>query len=221
VAAIRAASHMWPVHPDPDHLKTLTIEIAPGDLDRLRMSGFSLCFAKQVVARDGSNGFNVIWHAGRDYLRSNTISWVPRYELFTAHHFVRHIHPDRGPSQPIEFGQQSIVDRHGIPRTAVGTPGVIDMIVLNEFGLIHVGLSQLTTTMAGAMMQLPIYLGPRALHLGPAHLRPTENILVWFERNVESSMTFSAQPPGAVEIDFTGIDTATLRFAGDDWTRQP
>jgi hypothetical protein len=218
--SIRAASHTWPVHPDPDHLKTLTVEIAPGDLDRLRMSGLSLCFAKRVVSSYGSNGFNMVWQANMDYVRSNTMSWAPQYELFVEGHFVDHINPHHIQGQPIEFGQQSIVDRHGNLGRAVADPGTTDMMILNEFGRIHLGLSQRATTIQGVSTQLPIYLSPRAIGTGLASLRPIENILVWFGRNAESS-TFSAPPAGGVGIDFTGIDAATVRFADDAWIHEP
>jgi hypothetical protein len=63
-------------------LKSVDIQIAPGDLETLKSSGYKLCFAKKV-----NDSYNVVWQSATGYLADNTFSWQPLYELFGSNDF--------------------------------------------------------------------------------------------------------------------------------------
>lgn len=75
--------------------------------------------------------------------------------------------------------------------------------------------------MGGAAVSTPIYVAQDQVVLGDVTLTPVEKILVWFEKDIETSTMFSDSKSGSIEIDLTLIDSATRLYTGGGWTTPP
>jgi hypothetical protein len=207
-----------------DAKKTVIIQIDPEDLRNLKQSGYRLCIAKQV----DSDPFNVIWQAYADYLPNNSFSWVPSFELFGCNVFA-----PKTPvkittnSVPIAFGQQSTLDSIGILSAAQTGGPATSFALINAYGLIHPGISQLSTGIDGRIKSTPIYVTVNPIVIGTARITPVDVVLVWFEQNVDTGMMFTIQPTTilvnassiAVRIDLTKTDTEARLYKAGRWQK--
>jgi hypothetical protein len=195
-------------------MKSVIIQIANADLELLRRNRYSLCFAKQM-----SDTFGVVWQSYPLYLSANEFSWTSSYQLFGAKTFS----PGHDATADtnlvgIALGQQSTLDATGSFEPAVqgGPPDSITM--LNDGGPIYPGLSGLSAGLDGVQRMTPIFVAPIAIATGRIGvLTPTENLLVWFQQDIDAGTIFSQPAPGALKIDLTGVDTATRCYQNGGW----
>lgn len=59
-------------------MKNITIKIGDQDLAFLKQNKYALCFS----CRDKDLGYDVICHAGMDYMTNTTISFADEYQIF-------------------------------------------------------------------------------------------------------------------------------------------
>jgi hypothetical protein len=195
--------------------KSVKIQIAAGDLTTLKQSGYKLCFAKRV----GTEAYNVVWQSYVNYLSNNTFSWTPQYQLFGSNSFQANVQVDVSTNVvTIGLGQQSVLDNAGLlgPATSGGPNTSITLV--NNYGAIHPGVSQLSTGIDGKVVSTPIYVATNQVVTGSTQLTPVETILVWFEQNVQTSTMFSDSRSQSVEIDLTVDNNATRLYSGGSWT---
>ena len=194
--------------------KTVTIEIAPGDLTLLKKSGYKLCFAKKV----GTADYNVVWQSYVAYLSNNEFSWTPLYQMFASNVFKENIQVKVSTNiVNIGLGQTSTLDEHGLLSPAITGGPDVSMTFVNEYAPIHPGINQLSTGIDGNQVSTPIYVAVDQVVTGKTVLTPVETILVWFEQNVQTSTMFSTSRSKAIEIDLTFENTAGRLYEGGQW----
>lgn len=194
--------------------KSVIIQIDTADLDELKKAGYMLCFAKKV----GDADFNVVWQSYTKYLVRNTFRWTPQYQLFGTNVFEDAVQVEASTNLvTIGLGEESVLSESGVLGAAKtgGPAGSINM--LNDYGSIHPGVNQLSTGIDGSVTSTPIYVAPKAMVSGEASLTPVERILVWFEQNIQTSTMFSDARSRSVEIDLTGVESATRLYKGQKW----
>lgn len=195
--------------------KTVTIQIAPGDLSNLKTADYKLCFAKKV----GEKEYNVIWQSFDKYLINNVFSWTPQYQLFGNNIFQDKILVQASTNAvTIQLGEMSLLDKNGYlnsPETG-GKPTALTM--KNEYGSIHPGVKQISTNnITGKMESTPIYVAVDEAMKGEITLTPVEKVLVWFEQNVQTSMMFSSAKTNSIEIDLTSENSAIRKYENEKW----
>ncbi|WP_095132621.1 hypothetical protein [Pseudomonas sp. Irchel s3h14] len=196
-------------------LKSVKIQIAAADLTLLKQSGYKLCFAKKV----GNEAYNVVWQSYVQYLSNSTFSWTPQYQLFGANSFQANVQVDVSTNLVnIGLGQQSILDNAGLLGSATSGGPDTSITLVNNYGAIHPGISQLSTGIDGKQISTPIYVASAQVVTGQTVLTPVETILVWFEQNVQTSTMFSTSRSQSVEIDLTFDNNATRLYSGGIWT---
>lgn len=194
--------------------KTVTIEIAPGDLTLLKKSGYKLCFAKKV----GTADYNVVWQSYVAYLSNNEFSWTPLYQLFASNLFKENVQVKVSTNiVNIGLGQTSTLDEHGLLSPAITGGPDTSMTFVNDYAPIHPGINQLSTGIDGNQVSTPIYVAVDPVVTGKTVLTPVETILVWFEQNVQTSTMFSTSRSKAIEIDLTFENTAGRLYEGGQW----
>lgn len=194
--------------------KTVTIEIAPGDLTLLKKSGYKLCFAKKV----GTADYNVVWQSYVAYLSNNEFSWTPLYQMFASNVFKENIQVKVSTNiVNIGLGQTSTLDEHGLLSPAITGGPDVSMTFVNEYAPIHPGINQLSTGIDGNQVSTPIYVAVDQVVTGKTVLTPVETILIWFEQNVQTSTMFSTSRSKAIEIDLTFENTAGRLYEGGQW----
>ncbi|AZO89782.1 hypothetical protein BOO88_12910 [Stutzerimonas stutzeri] len=194
--------------------KTVTIEIAAGDLTLLKKSGYKLCFAKKV----GDADYNVVWQSYDAYLSNNEFSWTPQYQMFASNLFKANVQVKVSTNiVNIGLGQTSTLDEHGLLSSAVTGGPNISMTFVNDYAPIHPGINQLSTGIDGNQVSTPIYVAVDQVVTGETVLTPVETILVWFEQNVQTSTMFSTSRSKAIEIDLTFDNTAGRLYEGGQW----
>jgi len=195
--------------------KSVKIQIASADLTLLKQSGYKLCFAKKV----GNEAYNVVWQSYVQYLSNSTFSWTPQYQLFGANSFQANVQVDVSTNLVnIGLGQQSILDNAGLLGSATSGGPDTSITLVNNYGAIHPGLSQLSTGIDGKQISTPIYVASAQVVTGQTVLTPVETILVWFEQNVQTSTMFSTSRSQSIEIDLTFDNSATRLYSGGSWT---
>lgn len=194
--------------------KQVTIEIEVDDLQMLRVGNYSLCIAKKV-----EGGYGVVWDASRQFNHTNQISWKSEFELFGVRKFGDGIPVNSGTNrQPVRLGEQCVLDANGrLGRASPGGPAT-EITLVNQYGPIHSGLSQLLDGIGGGQRMLPIHVAPRVSAIGQVGLTPTDTVLVWFEQNISTATMFSKARPKAVEIDLSRTNAATLRYRNGSWS---
>ncbi|WP_322616484.1 hypothetical protein [Pseudomonas sp. BIC9C] len=194
--------------------KTVTIEIAAGDLTLLKKSGYKLCFAKKV----GDADYNVVWQSYDAYLSNNEFSWTPQYQLFASNVFKENVQVKVSTNiVNIGLGQTSTLDESGLLSPAVTGGPDTSLTFVNNYAPIHPGVNQLSTGIDGNQVSTPIYVAVNQVVTGNTVLTPVETILVWFEQNVQTSTMFSTSRSKAIEIDLTFDNTAGRLYEGGQW----
>ncbi|MHC8387071.1 hypothetical protein ACYZTM_03235 [Pseudomonas sp. MDT2-39-1] len=194
--------------------KSVTIEIAAGDLTLLKQSKYKLCFAKKV----GTEAYNVVWQSYDKYLSNNGFSWTPQYQLFGSNSFQANVAVQVATNiVSIGLGQQSVLSEEGLLGSAVTGGPDTSITLINNYGPIHPGINQLSTGIDGTQVSTPIYVAAAQVVTGDTALTPKESILVWFEQNVQTSTMFSTSRSKAVEIDLTFDNNATRLYEEGEW----
>lgn len=195
--------------------KTVNISIADKDFVTLKNGGYKLCFAKKV----GNNDFNVVWQSYDDYLSLNTFNWTPQYQLFGTNSFQAGVRV-RAQTKTVNIGlgQQALLDKNGLLGRATSGGPLTAITLVNEYGPIHPGVSQISTGISGEQISTPIYVATAPVVKGNTTLTPVETILVWFEQNVETSTMFSDSRSKSIVIDMTDDTEASRHYEGGAWT---
>ena len=193
--------------------KTVIIQIAEEDLVTLKDNNYKLCFAKKV-----NDTYNVVWQSLGDYLVTNSFSWVPMYELFASNTFESEVTVEVTTNiVDIGLGEESTLNSAGLLSDPV-TGGPSDSVtMINEYGPIHPGMNQLSTSAEGTI-STPIYVAEYQAVLGSVELTPIEYVMVWFEQNIETSTMFSTARSNSIEINMTGVDEQTRLYENGTWS---
>ncbi|MEM1323921.1 MAG: hypothetical protein AAGG75_26915 [Bacteroidota bacterium] len=195
--------------------KSVKIEISLEDLESLKKANYKLCFAKKV----GDNSFNVVWQSYDSYLVNNTFSWVPQYQLFGSNTFQGNVKVQVATNTVnIGLGETSTLNESGILEPPFTGGPEISFTMENNYGSIHPGVNQLSTGIDGQTISTPIYVAEAPILKGDAVLTPVEQIMVWFQQNVETSTMFSTARSREVIIDLTTTDDATRLYKDGEWT---
>ncbi len=195
--------------------KTLTVEIAPEDLASLQAAGQKLNIAIMV----GDEAYNVVWRSISDYLENNTYQWSPIYQVFGTNEFQDDVTIQVSTNiVSVGLGQEVILDGTGIIGTANDGGPETGITIINDYGLIHPGLTQQLTDPTGIQASLPIYAAFDGIVMGMAVLTPTNKVLVWFEQNIETGTMFSGARPNSTEVDFTNVSVVTRLYSNGEWT---
>jgi hypothetical protein len=91
--------------------------------------------------------------------------------------------------------------------------------LLNEYGPIHPGISQLSTGVDGQTISTPIYAAPQPMVKGEGDFTPIEKVLVWFEQSIETSTIFSSTRSRSVELDLTFVNSEARVYDGGEWRK--
>ncbi len=191
--------------------KTVNITIASQDLEFLKENAYCLCFAKKV-----NDTFDVVWQSYLVYLGNNTFQWTPAYQLFGSILFESQAAVRVSTNAvDIGLGQQATLDKVGNLHAASrgGPANAITMV--NNYGRIFPGLIQLSTGLADRQEATPIYV---ALFLDTTVLTPSDEILVWFEQNIQTSIMFSSNRWNSVTIDMTDTDSQARHYSNGQWS---
>lgn len=190
-------------------MKTVTVQIDPADLKRLRNLNYCMCFAKQV-----SNDFNVVWHSLTEYLEINAFSWIPAYRMFATSQFTAG-EPVSMQTEIVDVGPGDMLtlDPGGhLKGPAVSSGSGITLS--NDFGLIHPGLA-----IGAGAQTTPVYVAKDPIaKRTDATLYPTEIVRVWFAQNAVTGTMIGEAPSYFVDIDMTATDTATRLYKNAMWT---
>ena len=195
--------------------KQVTVEIDENDLPVLKDGNYSLCFAKKV----GEYDYDVIWKSMDKYILKNVFSWQPIYQVYGTNSFDDNVQV-RVSTNIMNIGLDEIttMDKYGRLSEPVtgGKAGTIN--VDNQYGNIHIGISQLSVNDMGQMESTPIYVSKGQIVLGKSDYEPVEKVLVWFESNVKTSTMFANARSNAVEIDLTGKASASVMYKNGMWS---
>ncbi|BAW80146.1 hypothetical conserved protein [Candidatus Nitrosoglobus terrae] len=196
--------------------KRVNIEIAPEDFKTLKAGNYKLCFAKKI----GNFEYNVVWQSYDKYFEINDFSWTPQFQIFGSNIFQEGVKVKTS-TRLVNIGlgetiTLSSAGQFGDPTTK-GRETSITMI--NDYGLIHPGLSQLSTGVEGEEISTAIYVAPSQAVLGITELTPVEKVLVWFEQNIETSTMFSNARSREVEVDLTFVDSVTRIYKNGLWLK--
>jgi len=194
--------------------KTVNIAIASDQLTFLKDNQYRLCFAKKV-----NKTFDVVWQSYNDYLDNNSFLWTPVYQLFGSNQFEGDVIVKvQTNTVNIDLGQQATLTAEGVLGSASTGGKSTEITMLNDYGPIHPGLNQLSTGIGGQQESTPIYVATDQIALGSDGLTPIEEIMVWFEQNIETSTMFSDAKSRSVTIDMTESNTETRQYANGKWT---
>lgn len=196
-------------------LKTVNIFIDEDALRTLKRSKYKLCFAKKV-----NDTFNVIWRSYDDYLYQTVFGWTPEYQLFGTNRFQASV-TVKATTKPVDIGlgQQSILDAYGTlghPSTNSSDPTAITLV--NNYGDIHPGLNACSSGITGEELTTPIYVAENSIVSGSDTLTPIDEVMVWFEQDVETSCMFSTARSNSEIIDLTHENEATRFYKGESWS---
>ncbi len=194
--------------------KTVNVEINADDLIRLQDNNYRMCFAKKI----GNENYNVIWQSYVDFSENNTFSWIPKYQVFRTDTFRGGV-TVKVASNPknIGIGELVTIDKHGIISDAKTGGDVTALNVDNEYKATHIGVSQLSIGIDGREISTPIYVSEDQCMIGKAKLQPVEKIMIWFEKNVETSTMLADIVTKGFEVDLTQKNSASIRYENEKW----
>lgn len=197
-----------------DVSKNVNIEIADADIRLLKDSNYKLCFAKKV----GDYAYNVVWQSYDNFLKYNNFSWTPQYQIFGTNKFQTGVEVQvQTNSVNIGLGQTCTLDNDGILHNAVSGGDETCFTLINEYGIIHPGVMQLSKGPDGKMESKPIYVAKNEMTTGKMALTPVEKVMVWFEQDIETSTMFTNARSNSKEVDLTSISICNLKFENQKW----
>lgn len=202
-------------------MKKVTIHIAKNDLKHLNSSNYKLCFAKKIVGKP----YNIVWQAYPQYLSKNFFSWSHQYKVFGSQTFRDKARVKIATeSVAIKVGETITLDRSGIFSSPKTEGPTTDITINNQYGWIHVGLSQISLGINDKKEVTPIYLTAKAIVKGRIEFTPIDKVLVWFEQQIQTSTMFSRQPPQtqaiscATELDLSQKSCLTACYKNQEWS---
>lgn len=196
--------------------KSVTVKIDPEELEILKESEYSLCFAKKV----GDKDYNVIWKSMNKYLANNKFSWTPVYEVSGTNTFQDSVKVEATTNiRSIGLGEKTTINKAGNLSAPVTGGDENSINVKNEYDKIHVVISQTSVNEKGSMETTPIYVSKEQVILGESSYEPVEKVLVWFQANAETATMFSEMRSNAIEINLTGKSSDTVMYKDGKWSR--
>lgn len=194
--------------------KTVNIIIASQDLVTLKDNQYRMCFAKKV-----NDTFDVVWQSYQEYLDNNSFLWTPVYQLFGSNEFKGNVTVKvQTNTVNIELGQQATLNKEGVLGAASTGGSSTGITMVNDYGDIHPGLNQLSTGISGQQETTPIYVAPESMVPGSDLLTPIEEVMVWFEQNIETSTMFSDAKSNSTTIDLTNSNAGTRLYSNGKWS---
>ncbi len=192
--------------------KTVIINISGNQLELLKTNKYRLCFAKKV----GDNDFDVVWQSYTDFMEYNEISWIPLYQIFATNTFHASVKV-KASCKPVQIGlgQQITLDKNGKLGKVTTGGSATSINLLNECGSIHPGINQVSFDEEQNMIYSPIYVSQLAAAKGEIKLTPKEEVLVWFEQNIETGTMFSDARSNAQELDLSNQNDITITYTDD------
>lgn len=198
---------------DPSMTKSVTVQIAPGDLQILKDNGYTLCFARCV-----EYSYSVTWQSFPDYLASNTFAWSEQFQLFWTDIIdgVARIE-SRTNAVDIALGQQATLDAVGVlgPASSGGPPEQITLI--NDYGPIHPSLSGASVGPDRVVRVTPIYVAPRSIVRGSASLRPLDKVQIWFQQDFRPGVMLFNAVSNPTVADLTQAGSVTVLYQNGNW----
>ena len=192
--------------------KHVTIEITASELEQLKSSNYRLCFAKKV-----GEHFNVVWTSHTDFLANNHFHWTPHYQVFGSNIFKDGVTVQTSTNKHnITLGQEAKLNESGVIEKPHSGPNPDAITLNNDYGPIHPGVSQRLHGPDGVHMN-PIYVAEHQVQKGTTKLTPKEEILVWFEQDVETSTMISHSVSRKTKIDMTQQTHATRKYKNGKW----
>lgn len=196
-------------------LKKVTVQIDPEDLTALKENGFRLCFAKKV----GDNDYNVVWQSYKDFNVYNEFSWQPMYQMFITNTFEKGITVKVSSNTvSIGLGECTTVDKVGLLSKPISGGDKSALNLENDYQETHVGISQQAINLKGVMVSNPIYVSEEEFMKGSAEFKPVEKVLIWFEKNVETSTMFADMRSNSYEVDLTLEDEIAVQYKDEEWS---
>lgn len=195
--------------------KQVSVEIDPDDLTALKASNYKLCFAKKVA----EGAYNVVWQSFDKYLVNNTFSWTPQYQLFGSNTFEEGVTVNVSTNlKTIGLGETATLSPAGVLQTPVSGGSSTGFTMHNEYGSIHVGVSQLCTQLDGTTISSPIYVSTAAAVKGDVVLTPVETVLVWFQQDIVTSTMLSTAQTYGQELDLTDTNSKKCLYKNQKWS---
>ena len=195
--------------------KQVTVEIDLNDLQVLRNGKYMLCVAKKIA----ESAYNVVWQAFDNYLCNNVFLWTPQYQLFGSIQFnVGAPVVVSTNSVDIGLGETTTLSSLGILQTPISGGSQTGFTMDNEFGSIHVGVSQLCAQLDGTPVISPVYVSDAAVIKGTVMLTPVENVRIWFQQNIATGTIFCGAQTNALELDLTETNSITCLFKDQQWS---
>lgn len=194
--------------------KVVNVEVALDDLERMKKSGYRLCFAKKV-----NDSYNVVWESYDSYLHTNVFSWTPQYELFGTNNFSGGVEVKATTNiETCGLGQKCLLNEYGALEPATTGGPDISLTLENEYGPIHPGVNQLSKGIDGATRITPIYVAENQMVTGEAILTPKESIRIWFQQDVESSTMISEAISEYIDLDLTKTNEMSCKYEDGKWS---
>jgi len=176
---------------------TLTVTVDPKVERKLKIGGYKLCLCKKV----GDEAYNVIW-SGKQFLNKNTFTWIESYAVFGTEQFKDGMLTQTSTSvQNIKFGQTCVLSPDCILQPPTGPVKKTGYFYVDNECLedIHIGVSQ---ALNDPRKKAPIFI-TSVLLKGLADLEPRVQLLVFFDKKLESQMMFSRAVTRTTEVEFT------------------
>jgi len=193
---------------------TLTVSVDSDSERKLKAGGYNLCICKRV----GDDAYNVIW-SGKEFLASNTFRWVESYAVFGTQVFEDGALAEAATAiRNIGFNQSCLLASDCILEAATGAvrPTGIFRVINDCKADMHIGVMQALGN--DDTKKVPIYLSKVTVK-GQSELEPRNQVLVFFDRKLESQMMFERDVSRATEIDFPGGTVFRDAFynADEEW----
>ncbi len=196
--------------------KSVVIKIDHDDMKVLVNGGYNLCFAKKV----GDSDFNVVWQSydHTQYMSSNTFSWTPVYQVYGSNMFASSVTVSEscGP-QTIGLGQTTTLDQYTAFSSPITGGSSKELTVINQFGPIHLGVSQMCIDITGQQQTTPIYLSEEQFTTGSVAMEPVEQVMVWFESKIATGTMFVDARSNPQIIDMTELNSVTYLYQKGNW----
>ncbi|WP_118182371.1 hypothetical protein [Paraburkholderia phosphatilytica] len=121
--------------------------------------------------------------ASFEYLEDNDFSWVPQYQISGSIQYKDGI-VVKAPTRYVTMGLAEIVTLNSVGQLGAPSTGGKSTAInlLNEYGPIHPGISQVGTGVDGEIISTLIYAAPQPMVKGPGDFTTIEKVLVRFEQ---------------------------------------
>ncbi|UTW61789.1 hypothetical protein KFE98_17520 [bacterium SCSIO 12741] len=188
--------------------KDVHVSMSTETLIALKREQLKLCFAKKV-----GDSFNVVWKSEKNYLVNNKFSWQPAYQLFATNKFRSGVEVQVHTNKvTCGLGETSTMNKEGVMLPAVTGGPQTALTFDNDFALIHAGVCQLSEDDEGNIESEVIFVDAFKTPLGHNTLTPKEEVMIWFERNVETGTMFSEAKSNPIVVNLTHTNQQSVFY---------